>query len=102
MKLANGVQLINGALEDEWGRRLGPCANPACDRLVKVGTLYCCGGCSNAHAAHAEPHEGGDMFSHTDSCNARHTERQGALRAANDALPETFMNSSGEYDEMPF
>ena len=79
-ELRNEVTAMDGQLYDRWNRPLVECANPACGRLVKQGTLYCCGGCGRAHEMKAEAHEGGDMFSHADSCNELHAERQAAIR----------------------
>lgn len=55
---------------------LTKCKNPACDRKVPVGTLYCCGQCSMAHDGKYEIHEDGPL-AHAEGCNRRHEERSG-------------------------
>ena len=62
------------ALLDRRGRPLKDCENPACERLTPPGILYCCPSCDKAHA-----HKGGDILSHSESCNARWAERSAAL-----------------------
>jgi hypothetical protein len=78
-ELSNEVFLVDGRLEDKWGRPLERCDNPACDRQVKVGTAHCCGGCAAAHSMGVEAYGVEQVLSHTEVCNARHAERQKAL-----------------------
>jgi hypothetical protein len=54
---------------------LRKCENPDCQRLVPVGTYYCCTGCDAAHEGCYEIHPNGP-FGHSEGCNQRHAERQ--------------------------
>lgn len=67
--------------EDEWGRPFKRCDNPACDRLVKQGTMYCCSTCGLAHDGGWEIHEPGPL-GHSDGCNLRHAARGHAVNTA--------------------
>lgn len=58
-------------------RAFEACDNPACNRKVRVGVLYCCGGCSASHDTRSEIAGPGDpesvrrVFAHSDDCEAK-------------------------------
>lgn len=59
---------------DRWGRPMGPCENPLCDRYVPQGIQYCCAGCAAAHVGKYEIHEDGPL-GHTGGCNEKYAQR---------------------------
>lgn len=61
---------------DRFGRPLGKCSNPLCDRKIPQGILYCCAACGLADERKYEIHEDGPL-GHSNSCNERHKERTG-------------------------
>jgi predicted phage terminase large subunit-like protein len=50
--------------DDEKGFSRAACANNLCDRLVEIGSSYCCGCCENMH--------GYGETDHSETCTARH------------------------------
>jgi hypothetical protein len=80
--LAALSQMADSGTEPEAGREaptsvpngLHACKNPVCERLVSLASLYCCGGCAQAHEGKYEIHESGPL-AHGAECDGRHASR---------------------------